>query len=136
MTDAFVGTWKLNVAKSRFAKGHEIKELSLVIARDAENVTVTVNGIDGAGKTISIKYSVPDAGGTLNYTEGAPPEGTTVVSKRIDDHTVDQTSTVNGKEVASVHSVLSATGRTLTQTRTDLDENGKYSKSVVVYDRQ
>lgn len=53
----FAGTWKLNVAKSKFAKGHEIKELTVTAKYEGDTAMVTANGMDGAGKAISVKYS-------------------------------------------------------------------------------
>ena len=132
----FAGTWKLNVAKSKFAKGHEYKDLTVNAKYEGDTAMVTAKGMDGAGKAISVKYSVPVAGGPVTYTEGAPAAGATVVSKRVDAHTVEQTTTMDGKPVVSFRSVVSANGKTLSQTRTYLDKSGKSSKSVLVYDHQ
>jgi len=136
--EGFAGTWKLNVAQSKFAKGHELKDESVVIAEQGDNRVVTVKGTDGAGKPISAKYTVPSAGGTQNYTEGAPPAGAgaIVVSKRVDANTLDSTSTLNGKVVRTQHTVLSADGKTLTQTVSYMDEKGPATKGVLVMNRQ
>ena len=134
--DPFVGTWKLNVAKSKFAKGREVKESTVIIVRQGDNAMVTVNGIDGAGKAISVKYTVPAAGGTENFAEGGPPAGMTVVANRVDDRTVDSTSTMNGKQVGTSHAVVSANGKTLTVTQNGVDEKGKAYTSMSVYNRQ
>jgi kynurenine formamidase len=134
--DGFAGTWKLNVAKSKFAKGHELKDETVVIAEQGDNRVVTVKGTDGAGKPISAKYTTPVGGGTQNYTEGAPAAGAgaIVVSKRVDANTIDSTSTLNGKQVRTTHTVLSADGKTITQTVNYLDGNAL--KGVLVLDRQ
>jgi hypothetical protein len=134
--DPFVGTWKLNVAKSHFAKGHETADLTIIVARQGDIATTMVNGTDGAGKVISVKYTVPVTGGTLNFTEGGPPAGMTEVMKRVDDHTVDITSTMNEKQVLVQHVVVSTNGKTLTSKETGVDENGKDFKNVNVYGRQ
>jgi hypothetical protein len=54
--DAFVGTWKMNAAKSKFDKGPEAKDFTVVIASEGDTVTVTINGTIG-GQTISQKFS-------------------------------------------------------------------------------
>ena len=36
--DAFTGTWKLNVSKSKFAAGTEVKELTAVLAEEGANL--------------------------------------------------------------------------------------------------
>jgi hypothetical protein len=136
--DGFAGTWKLNVAKSKFAKGHELKDETIVIAEQGDNRVVTVKGTDGDGKPISVKYTVPSAGGTQTYAEGAPAAGAgaIVVSKRVDANTLEGTSTLNGKVVRTQHSVLSADGKTITQTVTYIGDDGKSSKGVLILNRQ
>ena len=134
--DPFVGTWKLNVPKSKFAKGREVKELTLTTVEQGDNVMVTVIGTSGEGKPVSVKYTVPAKGGSLNYTEGAPPAGTTVVAKRVDANTVDFTVTMNGKQVAIDHCVLSADGKTLTNNRNSIDASGNAAKWTEVFNRQ
>jgi hypothetical protein len=68
--DAFTGTWKLNVAKSKFAKGQEIKEQTAVVTEQGDVATVTVKGAKGDGTAISQKYTFPLKGGTVSFIEG------------------------------------------------------------------
>jgi hypothetical protein len=134
--DPFVGTWKLNVAQSKFVKGREVKESTVNIVRQGDIATATVNGTDGAGKAISVKYTVPAAGGAENFTEGGPPAGTTVVMTKVNDKAADFTSTMNGKPVGTSHAVVSANGMTLTVTQKGVDEKGKAYTTLSVYNRQ
>jgi hypothetical protein len=134
--DAFTGTWKLNVAKSKFAKGQEIKELTATVVEQGDNSMVMAKGTDGAGKPISTMYTLPLKGGPITYSEGGPPAGTTVMNKRVNANTGDSTSTKDGKQVATTHTVVSADGKTLTQTRKSVDAEGKAVTNVAVYDRQ
>jgi hypothetical protein len=134
--DAFTGTWKLNAKKSTFPKGTEIKEATVTIVEQGGNAMVTAKGTDGDGKPISVKYNLPLKGGAINYTEGGPGAGTTVVSKRVDANTIDSTATMNGNQVGTTHSVVSSDGKTLTQTRKGVYEKGKAVESVLVYDRK
>src|SRR5262245_3039697 len=46
--DAFMGTWKLNEAKSKIPAGMG-KNTMVVYAADGENVKITVDGVDGKG---------------------------------------------------------------------------------------
>ena len=134
--DAFTGTWKMNVAKSTFAKGKEVKELTATVVEQGANAMVTAKGTGADGKAISTKYSAPLKGGPVTYTEGGPPAGPTVVGKRVDANTLDSTATMNGKQVGTTHAVVSADGQTLTLTRTGVDEKGKATKGVEVLTRQ
>lgn len=132
--DVFVGTWKLNEAKTEATKGREAKDLTLVITETGDTATVMLKGIVG-GQPISQKWTEPTAGGPLNFTEGGPPEGVTIVAKRVDDHTVESTGTMNGKQIMTQHTVVSADSKTMTVKESGADENGPY-KITAVYDRQ
>jgi hypothetical protein len=134
--DAFSGTWKLNVAKSKLASGTDVKELTVVVAEQGENLAITVNGTAGDGKPISVKYSVPAKGGAVSYTEGAPASGATATTKRVNASTIDSTSSLNGKEVGSTHAVVAADGKTLTRVVKNVDAQGKAYQNTEVYERQ
>jgi hypothetical protein len=132
--DAFVGTWKLNAAKSKATKGREAKDLTLVITKEGDTATVTLTGTI-SGQPISQKWTEPTAGGPLNFTEGAPPAGVSIVSKRVDDRTFDATGTMNGKQIMTQRTVVSADQKTMTFKESGTDDKGPY-KIMGVYDRQ
>jgi hypothetical protein len=134
--DAFTGTWKLNVAKSKLAPGTEVKDLTVVIAEQGENLVVTVKGTGGDGTPVSVKYAVPMKGGAVSYSEGAPKTGATATTKRVNATTIDSTSSVGGKEVGSTHSVVSADGKTLTRMVKGMDAQGKPYQNTEVYEKQ
>ena len=134
--DAFTGTWKMNVGKSTFVKGKEMKEVTATVMEQGDTRMVTVKGTGGDGKAISTKYSMPSKGGPISYTEGGPAAGTTVVSKRVDGETIDSTSTLNGKQVGTSHAVVSADGKMLTVTRKGVNDKGKTAEGVEVFNRQ
>ena len=51
------------MAKSKFAKGQEIKEETATVVEQGDNRMVTVKGTDGAGKPISMIYTQTLKGG-------------------------------------------------------------------------
>ena len=134
--DVFSGTWKLNVAKSKFAAGTEVKEVTVVVAEQGANLEVTATGTAGDGKPISVKYTVPVKGGAVSYTEGAPASGAIPTVKRVNASTIDSTSSLNGKEVGSTHSVVSDDGKTLTRVVKGMDPQGKAFQNTEIYERQ
>lgn len=134
--DAFTGTWKLNVAKSKLAPGTEVKDLTVVVAEQGDDFVVTVKGTAGDGTPISVKYTLPLKGGAVAYSEGAPPTGATSTTKRVNATTIDSTTSLNGKEVGSTHTVVGADGKTLTRAVKGLDAQGKPYQNTEVYDRQ
>jgi len=134
--DAFTGTCKMDVAKSTFANGREVKELTSVVVEQGENAVVTVKGTAGDGKPIAVKYTVPLTGGPINYTEGGPPAGVSVMAKRVNPTTIDGTSMMNGKELGTTHATVSADGKTLTIVRKGADANGMSVDGTEIYHRQ
>jgi len=134
--DAFSCSWKLNVAKSKLSAGTEVKEVTVVITEQGDNLGVDVKGIAGDGTPISVKYTLPAKGGPVSYTEGAPPSGATAMTKRVNATTIDSTSSVNGKEVGSTHTVIASDGKSLTRVVKGMDAQGKAYQNTEVYERQ
>ncbi|HEY2844717.1 MAG TPA: hypothetical protein VGJ09_13745 [Bryobacteraceae bacterium] len=134
--DAFIGTWKLSPAKSKFPKGFETKEMTVVMAEQGANVTVTAKGVGADGKPILVKYNFPTSGGPVKYTEGGPAAGTTVVNKRIDANTFESTITINGKDSRTTSASVSKGGKTFTLTRKGADEKGHAIEGMEFYERQ
>ena len=134
--DVFTGTWKLNPAKSKFPKGFETKEMTVVMSEPGANMAVTAKGVGSDGKAISVKYSFPIKGGPVHYTEGGPAPGTTLVNKRIDTNTFESTITINGKNSRTTTAAVSKDGKTFTLTRKGTDEKGKAIEGVEFYQRQ
>jgi hypothetical protein len=135
--DPAVGTWKLNVAKSKFAKGHESTDTTLVITVTGGIATVSAKGTGGfagAGNLWTVKYTVPVAGGALTFTD--PPPDVTQKMKKIDDLTADFITTIHGKQVLLQHTVISANHKTMTVTTTGVDEQGQQFKNVELLVRQ
>jgi hypothetical protein len=89
-----------------------------------------------SGQPDSFLFTVPTAGGPLNYTKGAPPDGITDTWKWIDDRSEDIFSTQNGKQVLQTHVVISANQKLMTITTSGVDEKGKAFRTVSIYDHQ
>jgi hypothetical protein len=58
------------------------------------------------------------------------------MTKRVNATTIDSTNSLNGKEVGSAHSVVSADGKTLTRVVKGVDAQGKAFQNTEVYERQ
>ena len=62
-SDPFVGTWKLDSAKTKYTTGTPPRELTAVIEEQGANLVVTATGTSADGSPLSVKYTVPVAGG-------------------------------------------------------------------------
>jgi hypothetical protein len=131
--DAVVGTWKLNVAKSKFS-GTAPKSMTRVYTESADGTTLDQKTVGADGKEMSmhvtIKYDGKDHPVTGN------PDGDSVAGKVIDAHTTDFTIKKGGKAVGSVHRVVSADGKTLTVTNKGRHADGKAYEDTAVFDKQ
>ena len=130
--DPFVGTFKLNLAESKWPSSPP-KELTVVVAYQGDDYLVTGTGTDAAGRPISVKYTFPKKGGPIAYTEGGPTSGTsaTATVKKTDDFTLDFTTTLDRKVISTVHVAVAKGGKTVTST-----VKGTDGDRVEVYDRQ
>jgi hypothetical protein len=132
---AFIGTWKMNEAKSKVTNLPEAKDMTLVITKEGETVTNSLKGTVG-GQPISQKWTVPSGGGSINYSEGGPPSGITAVAKVIDDRTVETTTTMNGKQISAERTEISADHKTMTVKESGLNEKGEAYSYVAIFERQ
>src|SRR6185437_13979135 len=84
-TSGFVGTWKLNVEKSKYEPGPPPKEQSRTWSADG---VVDAKGIDANGKPREYGYTVKLDGKSHPATGAMPNGADTVVSKRVNKNTI------------------------------------------------
>jgi hypothetical protein len=132
--NAFLGTWKLNVAKSKATPGTMEKESTVVFEADGNGVKRTVTGIDADGKPINLSATIPWDG--MEHKVDGPMGPAMVAVKNMNDHTVNVTVKVNGKVVSSGRSVVSKDGKTMTATFKGEDPKGQKVDSLEVYEKQ
>ncbi len=122
----FVGTWKLNVAKSKFSPGPGPKSQTVTIA----DGKVSVEGVDAQDKPINWSYT--PSGDTAVPIEGM--ENSTVIEKR-SGNTVDHTWKVNGGNETG-HGVISKNGKTMKYTMTGTNAQGQQVHNVSIFEKQ
>lgn len=135
----FLGTWKLNTAKSKSSPGPVAQSMTVKFEADGENVSRTVTGVDGQGKPIMQGgpegSSIPwDGKDHAVQAPNGPP--TTVAVKRVNDHRSDVTVKQNGKVTVTVRSVVSKDGKTMTNTVDGVNEKGEKIHEVEVLEKQ
>ncbi len=133
--DSWLGTWKLNVAKSKYSPGPAPKsQTSHFEAVAGGAVKITVDGVDPAGKATHTEVVTMFDGKEVEYKGAAVAE--TRAYKRIDDHNYEWVSRVKGKVTTTSRSTVSADGKTRTNVTTGTDAEGKPVNSTGVYERQ
>jgi hypothetical protein len=128
------GTWKLNVAKSKFSPGPAPKSMTLVYsAVGTTGIKIVAHVVPATGADqhweMTAHYDGKDHPVTGN------PNADTISLTRIDDLTGESTFKKAGKVTATNRRTLSADGKTLTITSTGTTEDGKPRKDVQVFER-
>ena len=142
--DPRLGTWKLNVAKSKFSpvlvafmKQAPPKEETIVYRElGTDEFEMTVAGTQTDGKPIAGKTTSPRQGGLVKIQQGPFPEGTTIVTTRIDSNKSYVTVMLNGKQVLVGQNAVSKSGKQMTTTIKGADPQGKPFEQVTVFDKQ
>ena len=132
------GTWKLNVAKSKYPPSIEAppKEMTQVFRRLKGNQgEFSQTGTRTDGTPIAVKYIAPRQGGVVK-TQTVQLEGIYIVLTRVDSRNAITTYMEDGKQVAVIQSVVSKDGKTLTQTTKVTDDQGKTIEQMEVFDKQ
>jgi hypothetical protein len=133
-TDPAAGTWKLNVAKSRYSPGPAPKSNVITIVVAGDTLKISSKGVDGNDKPTSTNYTAT-FDGKDNAIKGAAGYDT-VSHKRIDANTTEQTRKKEGKTVQTAVRKVSADGKTMTVTSRGKTDDGKPLNNVAVYEKQ
>lgn len=132
-SDANLGTWKLNEAKSKLAPGGP-KLHTVVYEAAGDSMKATVDGTGADGKPVHNEWTGKTDG--KDYAVTGDPTSDTRSLKKIDDHTWELTVKKDGKVTISGRIVVSADGKTRTVTTSGTDPMGKNFKNVSVYDKR
>ena len=128
----FVGTWKLNTAKSKFSPGTALKEMTVTFEAVGSEFKRTATGVDADGQPISQGSTVAWDG--MDHKIDMP--GGTVAVKVVNDHTSNFTIKHEGKIVDSGRAVVSKDGKAMTVTEKGEDQKGRKVDSTEVFDKQ
>jgi hypothetical protein len=129
-----IGTWKLNVAKSKFSPGPAPKSQTVTFAAAGQGVKVTTEGVGADGTKTAQSYTANYDGKDVPLTGSATTD--TVSLKRINATTVERTDKKAGKVVQTITRVMSADGKTLTITTKGTNAQGQAVNNVGVYEKQ
>jgi hypothetical protein len=132
--DNWLGTWKLDVAKSKFVPGPGPKSQTLKFEATKDGIKLTTDGVNAEGKATHGGYVSKFDGKDVPW-EGNP-EADTASPKRIDDNSYENTWKKGGKATITAKVVVSKDGKTLTVTQTGTDSQGRTVNVMSVYDKQ
>ena len=132
-SDPNIGTWKLNEAKSKLAPGMP-KNTTVVYEAVGDQVKVTVDGVDAAGKPTHNEWTGKFDG--KDYPVTGDPNSDMRSYKVIDDRTMELTLKKGGKVTITGQIVIAADGKSRTVSTKGTDAQGKAFEGMAHYDKQ
>jgi hypothetical protein len=131
--DPISGTWKLNLAKSKFDPGPAPKSLTATIKVENDTETFSSDGMDASGSATHTEFTAKFGGPDVPVT--GIPYADTIALKRVGSKQIIGTYKKGGKVTVTVHVVVSADGKTRRLTYDGKNQNGKAIHDDVVYDK-
>ena len=132
--DNWLGTWKLNVAKSKFSPGPAPQGRTLKFESTADGIQQSADTITSDGSPTHSGYLSKFDGVDVPWTGNSDADMAS--AKKIDDSSYVNTWKKNGKTTIQVKAVVSKDGKTLTGFQTGVNAKGQKVKNKEVYDRQ
>ena len=129
------GTWKANVAKSKYSPGAPPKSQTAKYEPWESGFKRTIDTVDAQGQTTHTEVIFKYDGKDYPVVGAAQPQ-TTVAFKRIDNRTTENVQKINGKVTVTTRRAISGDGKTATVTQTGKNAQGQTVKNTIVQDRQ
>lgn len=139
--DTMSGTWKINIAKSKFSPGPAPKSGTRTNTAVDGGMKVVTDGVDSEGKKTHNEYTVKFDG--KDYPEKPmldgkpnPDAADTISMKKIDDYNFETTTKKAGKVLTVTRIAVSKDGKTTTATSTGKNAKGETVNNTIVADKQ
>jgi opacity protein-like surface antigen len=133
-TDPIIGTWKLNLAKSKFSPGPAPKSHTRTYTATADGIDLTFDSVAADGSATNGKSSYKYDG--KDYPITGSSDFDTVGLKRIDANTVESTQKKAGKTVGTTLRTVSKDGKAMTLKLKGKNAKGEAYDNVMMFDKQ
>jgi hypothetical protein len=128
------GTWKLNVAKSKYDPGPAPQSGTMKLEAAGEGEKSTTEGVNATGAPTKTEYTAQYDG--KDYALTGAQNADTLALKRIDARTMERANKKGDKVVATSTWVVSEDGKTMTVTTKGTNAQGQAMSNVTVWDKQ
>ncbi len=133
-TDPRIGTWKLNVSKSKSSNGQLPESETRTYAAEGNSTMNTTEGVDAKGKPISNHYDATADG--KDHPLGAANPSMTLSIKQTGPGAYAGTVKRDGKVVTTNTALISGGGKIFTFKNKGTDAQGQAFTSTLVFDKQ
>jgi hypothetical protein len=131
-----VGTWKLNLTKSKYDPGPAPKSLMRTVEAQGNGVKYTFEGVAADGKPIAYGFSATFDGKDNPVTGSMHNGADTISAQRIDANHYVATQKKGGQVIATSKVAVSKDGKVTTVDVTGTTASGAKEHDVQVYDKQ
>jgi len=128
-----MGTWKLNEAKSHFAKG-ATKNHTVVYEMSGDQIKVTVDGTDADGNAVHNEWTGKFDG--KDYAVTDDPTSDKRSYRAVNNRTMALRAKKGSRVVLTGTIMVSRNGKMRTVTTTSRNAQGKWIHNTAVYDKQ
>jgi hypothetical protein len=135
-SNPLVGTWKLNVTKSKYDPGPAPKSLTRTVEAQGDGVKYTFDGVAADGKPIAYGFSVQFYGKDNPISGSIPSGADTISAKRTDSNHFVATLKKGDKVIGTSKVTVSKDGKVTTVDATGTTATGAKTHDVQVYDKQ
>ena len=132
--DNWLGTWKLNVAKSKDSPGPGPRSETVKFEATPAGTRLTTDAVTADGKATHGSYVSKFDGTDVPWAGN--PDADAASPKKIDDNNYVNTWKKGGKATFVVKVSVSSDGKTLTVTQTGTNSKGQAVNNVDVFDKQ
>jgi hypothetical protein len=132
--DPHVGTWKLNLAKSKYTSMPAPKSETAKLEAQGNGVKYAIDGVDAEGKKYHQEFAFKYDGKDYPFTGNSDIDS--ISSKRVDATTVEFVTKKGGKEMSKGREVISIDGKTITVTEEGKDAKGEGFKITFIMEKQ
>jgi hypothetical protein len=134
--DPFLGTWKLNPAKSKFTPGPPRKSETRLVETSPHGMKVSVKRVNADGSTQEFEYTTNLDNKPYPIVGDGPEGADSIAANLTSSNTIQSTLKKAGKAIVTSTSTVSADGKVLTITSKGTQANGEAFSIVAVYDKQ
>jgi len=127
-TPAFVGTWKLDTAKSKYSPGAVPKSQIAVISAVDGGMKVVSDRVEADGQKVHFEWTAKFDGKDYPVTGDASRDAVSV--KKIDDYNIEITNKKGGKVTTSIKAVYAKDGKSRVETVTGTNAQGQTVHNV------
>ena len=138
----FNGTWKLNLAKSKFDPASLTPKAATTVKYTvtATEVSAVSDGVDSQGRKTHVEYTAKCDGtvapwhGTIDGKPNPDQDGISV--KCLDANTLHIVNSLKGKPTTTLHNVVAADGQTRTVAVNGTNAQGVKVNNTLAYEKQ